>query len=183
MARELHAAAASTPGGTGGAWMAGGLHRTGTGLTPDAFALEKLMHMALDKASSRVYLVRRTAVEKNMDTSKMSKQELTALVARLQAQVDNSGDSGRIWPDCSKAVKEGKEKTSIMVLRGVHANPRNTVNIYPSQFARFLRQLPTIVEAVLVPALWDKLTFRSDTERASTKAFLTAYLAELKGTE
>ena len=116
-----------------------------------------------------------------MDTSKMSKDQLLAHVATLEARIADSGDKGRIWPDVSKAVKEGKEKTSIMVLRGVHANPRMTLNVYPSQFARLLAQLPTIVEGVLAPGLWDRLSFRNDEEKKSTKAFLTAYLGELKG--
>ena len=116
-----------------------------------------------------------------MRSTYQDEKHLRERVLTLEARIADSGDKGRIWPDVSKAVKEGKEKTSIMVLRGVHANPRMTLNVYPSQFARLLAQLPTIVEGVLAPGLWDRLSFRNDEEKKSTKAFLTAYLGELKG--
>lgn len=115
------------------------------------------------------------------DTSKLSKKELEELVSSLQARLASQSDGGTIRPDVSKAVKEGKEKSSIMVLRGVHANPRNTVNMYPSQFARLLSQLPSIITTMLEPELWSRFSCRDDAERAKTHAFLTAYLAELKG--
>jgi hypothetical protein len=111
-----------------------------------------------------------------MDTLKSLKAHIAQLEAKLAASA--SAESGRIWPDLSKAVKEGKEKTCGIVLRGVNANPRFTLNLYPSQFVRVLQQLPSIVSGVLAPPIWSKLTFRSDDERKASRAYLEAYLGE-----
>jgi len=115
-----------------------------------------------------------------MATSK----EKDEYIARLEAEnaILRSGSSdGRIWPDVSKAVKEGRESQCTMVLRGVNANPKNTVNMYPAQFARLLKQLPDILEAMLEPKLFDRFKARTDEERKATRAYLEAYLSELKG--
>jgi len=87
-------------------------------------------------------------------------------------------ETGKIWPDVSKAVKSGEKATGIMTLRGVHAKPQYTINMYPSQFARLLPQIPTIIHSMLKPELWEKFSFRSDDEKAKTKAVLEAYNAE-----
>ena len=110
-------------------------------------------------------------------------KEMQEHIARLEAEnasLRSGSSDGRIWPDVSKAVKQGKEKQSTMVLRGVNANPKNTVNMYPAQFARLLQQLPSILETMLEPKLWSKFKCRTEEERKTTHATLTAYLAELR---
>lgn len=116
-----------------------------------------------------------------MELDKMSKAELLAHVRELEAKVDAQGETGRVWPDVSKAVRDGKEKQSSIVFRGVNAKPQNTVNLYPSQLARFLKHLPESLDRILSPELWPKFACRSDEERKATKAYLTAYLADLRG--
>lgn len=113
-----------------------------------------------------------------MSERKMTMAEMMEKVAVLEKKLaeQKSAEPGRIWPDVSKAVKEGEVKTSTIVLRGVNADPRRTVNLYPSQLARIVTQLPNITKAVLKPDLWDRFTFRSEEERKDVKAVFESYL-------
>ena len=91
-----------------------------------------------------------------------------AEIARLASQ--KGAEPGRIWADTSKAQKDGEVPTSTIVLRGVNADPRRTVNLYPSQFVRLLEQRKPLIEGVLAKA--DKFTFRSEAEKTDVLARL-----------
>ena len=112
----------------------------------------------------------------------MTMQELQARIAQMEkkdeAQVaeiarlasSKGAEPGRIWPDVSKAVKDGEKPSSTIVFRGVNADARKTLNMYPSQFVRFLEQQTEIVKGVMDKA--DKFTYRSPEEKADVLARL-----------
>lgn len=106
--------------------------------------------------------------------------EIEARNKVLEEKASKVSEPGRIWPDVSKAVKDGVNPTSTIVLRGVNADPRRTVNLYPSQLSRIVSQLPSIVEGVLSEKNWTRYTFRSEEERSSVKAVLADYLGKGK---
>lgn len=115
----------------------------------------------------------------------MNADDMKARIAELESKLEAASASkvehGRIWPDVSRtAPKPGKKATGCMVLRGVNANPQNTVNLYASQFARLLPQLPAICTAMLIPDLWGKFSFRTPAEQTLCKATLEAYIAASK---
>jgi hypothetical protein len=107
----------------------------------------------------------------------MSKAQLIEEIKKLEAK-PTGAEPGRIWPDVSKAVKDGKAKTCSIVIRGVNANPQFTTNMYPSQFARFITQLPQICVGVRSDKLWNKFECRSPEERASVADVLDAYIKD-----
>jgi len=109
------------------------------------------------------------------DIKNMSKEQMAARIQELEARAPVA-EPGRIWPDVSKATKEGTGQPGPIVFRGANANPRFTLNMYPSQFARFVAQLPSIVSGVLDPKVWEKVAFRSKEERVEVKSILEGYI-------
>jgi len=100
-----------------------------------------------------------------------------ARIAELESKLASTKmEEGRIWPDVSKAVKDGEATDSICCLRGVNADPRKPVTIHISQWVRMLPQIPDINKGML--KLIDKFSFRSADEKKRCKAFLTAWNAE-----
>ncbi len=122
------------------------------------------------------------------DPKTMNKDQLLARINELEAKQAKTVEPGRIWPDVSKAIKEGiaDPKTGVVptqgmiVFRGVNANAQRTLNMYASQMARFVSQLPSIVRGIRDPKLWPKLATRTEEERTEVAAVLDAYLESVK---